>query len=536
MKYKMKRSWIHKMILVAQMLLMLSACNGYLNETPDNRTEIDSETKISEMLVSAYPTTYYALLAELSSDNTDDNGDAYTSLNLLQQQAATWTDITEKGVDSPYNLWSSCYLSVAAANQALQAIEQAGNPTSLNAQRGEALICRAYAHFILTNVFCQAYSSKTSATDLGVPYVTQPETTVSPHYNRGTVAEDYRQMAADIETALPLIDDKSYSIPKYHFNKRAAYAFAARFYLYYAQADKSNFNKVIDYAGKVLTTNASSVIRDWSTVGALSPNDGIRAKAFVNADDRANLMLLSTYSTWARICGPYTVGARYSHNAMIAEFETNQYEQALWGGPDHIYFKFYQFSNMPKVVMDKIPEYFEYTDAVNGIGYTHNIYPAFTTDECLLNRAEAYALTGRYSEAITDINTSLHAFTDDSQTVTAASIAAAYGDYDEASGSGMKYYTPQEPTPKKALNPDFSVSSGEQEQLVQAILHLRRIVSLHEGLRWFDVKRYGMEIYRRRVVSGKISVYDTMKKNDPRWALQLPAMVIAAGMQPNPRN
>ena len=46
---------------------------------------------------------------------------------------------------------------------------------------------------------------------------------------RGTVAEVYQNIAADLEEGLPLIDDNIYSRVKYHFNKKAAYAFAARF-------------------------------------------------------------------------------------------------------------------------------------------------------------------------------------------------------------------------------------------------------------------------------------------------------------------
>ena len=43
------------------------------------------------------------------------------------------------------------------------------------------------------------------------------------------------QTDADLEEGLPLIDDNIYLRVKYHFNKKAAYAFAARFYLYYTQ-------------------------------------------------------------------------------------------------------------------------------------------------------------------------------------------------------------------------------------------------------------------------------------------------------------
>ena len=115
----------------------------------------------------------------------------------------------------------------------------------------------------------------------------------------------------------------------------------------------------------------------------------------------------------------------------------------------------------------------------------------------------------------------------DPATDSRASINKFYGD--------MKYYTPLEPTPKKELHPDFTVEPGEQENFIQAILHMRRILTMHEGLRWIDVKRYGIEIYRRTVYNGEITVNDKMPVNDKRRAIQLPQDVINAGMEANPR-
>lgn len=532
----MNKKHLYKVFSLILFSTTLVACNSYLDENPDNRAELDSDTKITQLLVSAYPTTNYALLTEMSSDNTDENAGTYTPINLLQTQAATWQDITEKEEDSPYNLWNDCYKSIAASNEVLTAIAKQGNPTRLSAQRGEALMCRAYNHFILANVFCKAYSPKTSNTDLGIPYMTQPETTVSPKYSRGTVADDYKAMAEDIEAGLPLINDQIYSIPKYHFNKKAAYAFAVRFYLYYVQDDKSNYDKVIKYAENVLTSNASGMLRDWKTVGALSPNNSVRANAFISVDEKANLLILSTRSLWARVYGPYGLGERYTHGTTIATTETNK-TTAPWGTYNALYFKIYQYQGLPKVIMDKMAENFEYTDPVNGIGYAHVMFPALTTDEVLLNRAEAYAMKGEYEKAITDLNTFMHAFTNTTRTITAESLASMYGEYDATAKTGMKYYAPTAPTPKKKLNPDFAVAAGEQENIVQCILYMRRICNLHEGLRWFDVKRYGIKIYRRTITtSNAIEVKDSMEVNDPRRALQLPQSVITAGLEPNPRN
>ena len=75
---------------------------------------------------------------------------------------------------------------------------------------------------MLVNYFCMAYNSETSTSDLGMPYSTSPETELRPEYERGTVAEDYARMEADIVEGLPLINDQYYSVPKYHFNQKAA--------------------------------------------------------------------------------------------------------------------------------------------------------------------------------------------------------------------------------------------------------------------------------------------------------------------------
>lgn len=49
----------------------MTSCDDYLDKMPDNRTELDETSKIQDMLVSCYPTTHYAAIAEFESDNTD---------------------------------------------------------------------------------------------------------------------------------------------------------------------------------------------------------------------------------------------------------------------------------------------------------------------------------------------------------------------------------------------------------------------------------------------------------------------------------
>ena len=512
---------------VACTMTMMS-CDSYLDTMPDNRATIDTESKIAALLVSAYPTTNFAFITEMSSDNIDlEAAPTYTTYTKLEDEAANWQDITYKSTESPYSLWNACYMAAGSANHALEAIKEAGEPESLNGMKAEALLCRAYAHWVLANVFCKAYSPKTCDTDLGITYMDKPETELNPQYERGTLAETYKAIEGDIQAALPIIDESHIKVLKYHFNRKAAYAFAARFYLQYTQPDKSNYRKVIEYADVALNGNAGAAIRDWQTLGAKDINNSVRAMAYTDASDNANLLIISTYSLWPYICGPYSMAYKYCHDNTIADNETCAPNP--WGSKSTLYFRIPQYSGMPKVIMAKTAMYFETTDAINNTGYPHAMFPIFTTDEVVINRAEAYTMLGEYDLAADDLNAWGTRFYQNASSRTADQIAAFY--------EALDYYTPTKPTPKKALNPDYVIEEGKQENMIHAVLAARRILTLHDGLRWFDIKRFGIEIYRRSILSNKVEdIVGTLKKDDPRRAIQLPQSVITAGVTPNPRN
>ena len=193
-------------------------------------------------------------------------------------------------------------------------------------------------------------------------------------------------------------------------------------------------------------------------------------------------------------------------------------------------------SNVSKVALGKIPLKLDQYDPQAKTGVPYAQFSVFNADETLLVRAEAKALLGRYEEAVADINTLLKVFvrseakaTEATRTLTLNGIKEFY--------NKLRYYTPQLPTVKKQFHTDFTIEATTQEPLLQCILHLRRLVTMHEGLRMQDVKRYGLTIYRRRVsVENRvIEVTDSMKANDPRQAIQLPQDVITAGLQANPR-
>lgn len=536
----------------------VSSCNDWLDAAPDSRITVDTEDKVKALLVTAYPSASYVRVTELASDNADDlNGDLNGYYDRFSEQCFRWQEVTESDNESPAMIWQDYYAAIGAANHALQAIENMGGATTptLRAYRGEALLCRAFAHFMLANIFCMNYSPAHSDTDPGIPYTTEPETTLDPKYDRGTVAETYKAVERDMQEGMTLMSDAVYKTPRHHFNTKAAYTFASRFYLFYQKPDS-----VIKYSTLALGNNPDGVMRDYGAMSAM-PTDNMqpRAMQYASSQESANFLLLPVYSTDQYYFSGYSTGGRFNNNSYIGRAE--QFFATPWA-PDEEQametqdmFRFYWFYSAAynKFMLPKTPAYFEEENPNTHTGYYRTVVVALKSEEALLNRAEAYAINGEYAKCLEDINRWTHNFIADSveyntykydenwnyiyakastnNTLTMESIRRWVEKYD--------YYRPERPLPRKHLNPEWiNLTEGsDRENLIQTLLLIRRIEFLHEGMRWFDIKRYGIKIYRRLIITSlnALELTDSMEYRDPRQAVQLPFEVRAAGLQPNPR-
>jgi hypothetical protein len=498
-----------------------------LDKSPDSRAEIDSPEQLTKLLVNGYTSQNYGLIGELSGDNfidnnsPDENGVYYnlSAFERIHDEIFAWEPaVSSQDNDSPSSVWSGCYHAIAVANQALEAIakfEAEGRGNEVKAQKGEALLIRAYHHFLLVNIFSEAYKDEVlSKTDSGVPYITAPENTVLVKYSRSNVADTYKKIEKDLLEGLNLIDNSNYKVPKYHFNTQAALAFATRFYLY-----KRDYIKVLQMSSLVLGFNPEALMRNWN---ADFPTYTAFADGWINVQSPNNFMLLSTYSTFNRI-----FGTRYGCNRDAADgtiFGTGPTWQSYNFHPCFNGQLYLRGGQEYGIFFPKAGEYFEYTDKIAGIGYAHIVRAEFTAEETLLCRAEAFAYLGFEEFAIDDLKTY-----DDSRKI------AGYN-YKELTDSLIRsFYKPSNTLFVKIFNteklsPKFIVPA-DIKPIIDCILHFRRIETIYDGLRWFDIKRYGIEIEH---AIGKTEV-KTLKWNDLRRAIQIPDEVISAGLSPNKR-
>lgn len=489
--------------LLALTLGCTTSCESYLDTMPDQRAELNSVKKVKDLLVSAYPTASSLQMGEMMSDNRMDNGEQYGYPSNVLMQAYYWEDMTDIGQDTPRYLWDGSYMAIATANQALVALRELGDPEAALPYRGEALLCRAYAHFKLSNIFCMAYGDDADQ-NLGIPYMTAPETTVGVKYQRGTLKEVYEKINKDIEEALPLISTEAYEIPLYHFNRKAAYAFAAQFNLFY-----NRYDKAIEYATEAIGENPSALLRNMGGY-AQFPSSKEYTLAYISKDEPANLMLQQTLSWWGN---NYTSG-RYGHSRTICQ------EQTIWGpapwGTLAVYEKVLGYGDQ-SIFVPKMDGFAEIANAITGSYWGRQVAFAFTADKTLLNRAEAYVLSGDYDKATTD----LHYW----YKIKAANKMPTKEDLNA-------FYATADPTRNgKPLNPKFALEEGMQTNMLKAVIHARRVETVFEGERWLDIKRFGIEITHNLDKEEPIKLL----AHDLRKAIQIPAAVVVAGMEPNPR-
>jgi hypothetical protein len=489
----------HKLIIAAAMVLLLARCNNFLSETPDNRANLDSQEKLKELLVSAYPEANYISFCEAMSDNVEDNPSGV--LDQRNSDSYFWKDVSATYQDTPEYYWNACYTAIASANHALEFIDHSQDPDAYNAQRGEALVARAYCHFMLVSLFAQTYNPSTASGDLGIPYVTKPEKTSFARYERGTVKSVYENIERDLLEGLDLISDEAYDrgngldgSKKFHFTKMAAQAFACRFYLF-----KKDYEKVIAYADLVFGgKQPASFFRPWNTRYKQYSYDELTLN-YTKASEPANIMLDETLSDWARSYNAwrYNTGASrlqeiFNDKPLPPSF---QYAHSVYYSSTGVYFE------------GKFREHFVRGGNNANTGLPYTIVPLFTPEEVLFNKAEAMAMLGSHDAAMKLL----------SEWLPTHILDFPSGGYEITLQSASNYY---------------QHATTNQQVVLNCILAFRRVEFLHEGLRWFDILRHKIPVMHN--VHGSKPI--TLEPDDLRRVLQIPREAISVGkLLPNPR-
>jgi len=428
------------------------------------------------------------------SDNFEDKGPGQgTHTNQPLVDLYNWTDMPGAERDMPGGYWSACYEAIAAANHVLDAIAN-GNfrEAKVRHYRGEALVARAYAHFMLVTLFAQAYEIGGANSSPGVPYVTERETVVLKQYDRETVAKTYEKIERDLLEGMPLLEGGVWKVPKYHFTPQSANAFAARFYLF-----KGEWEKVVAHVAALLPSNDFYPnIRQYAG-NLYNLTYAEHRIEYTKAERPFNLLLGATYSTYHRASGfgqsLYGFGEskknEWSGNTVYGSPLRNR--QGSWGSASNY-------------TPNKYEEYFHITNPAANIGLPMIMMPLFTMDEVLANRAEAYIQLGDYPSAIADMNT------------IGRSRIVNYN----AGTHGV--------TLAKAKT--FTGEDDDKQAMLAALLDTKKKMFMLEGIRWMDILRHKITVRHNHIASDATETFSELPHGDNRRMFQLPKEAELAGV------
>ncbi|MEM6642928.1 MAG: RagB/SusD family nutrient uptake outer membrane protein [Bacteroidota bacterium] len=489
--------------------LSLGSCDSFLDEIPDNRVELNTLGKAAQLLTNGYSIASPAFTDWATDDVQYTIG---TNIRPSQLQIYTWQEVENGGpneVDTPDFFWFETYESIAHANEVLAALDDlpvvsAEDRDRRDALEGEAKLIRAYGHFMLVNMFAEHFSDASSGGDPGVPYVKDPETNFIQQYERESVRRVYGEIEDDLLDGLELISDNFFlNSGKYHFNRNAALAFASRFYLYQFEIRES-----LRYSNELLGNSPESFVRDMTSETFLQAKSSITGypQLYSSPDQAANLLLMRKISLVQRPDFSFASSNGF-YNSLFAQIPVP-------GGTDErenpAFVKGQDLTGDQGLFPVRYENLFERSSLNSNVGTPYHIGIMFRGEEVLFNRIECNIYLNNIQEAINDLNLLFRKrYSGEFEDVTLASLrtflASIFGSSDGISD----------------LNVLFNVLIIE-----------KRKEFIAQGMRWFDAKRWGLDMIHDLPDGSLIALRD----GDPRWAWQIPNSAIeVGGLEPNDR-
>jgi len=351
------------------------------------------------------------LCAGLSADELSN-----TTGNAAQQEFF-FNSITTNNTQVRQYFWNTSYAYIYQANAILEglAVSTTVSQGVSRQLQGEALVMRAFTHFYLANLFGD------------IPYVNSTDFRVNSVASRETVSRVYDAIINDLTSAQSLLTQDYVSSGRVRPNRNVASALLARVYLY-----NKNWVKAEEEASKAIGSTSYVLLSDLNNVFLADSEEAIWQWIPVSTTSNTAEGTRFAYTSGIPAYAEMTT-------SLVNSFEPGDLRMAAWVSQydlsGHLY------SNPYKYKIRNAPTITEY-------------YTVLRLAEQYLIRAEARAMQGKLSEAISDLDAI-------------------------RSRAGVPLI--------QTTNPGISAAD-----LLLAIEHERKIELFCEwGHRWFDLKRTG---------------------------------------------
>lgn len=272
MKYFKNKSIIIFAFLVVA--LVMQSCSDFLEQEPGTQVSITEQLATKEGVLQAVKGMYrtlegnvrtasYATYADVQGGNikftpsrTGSSAGQITVPSAIEN-VYSFNDLSDESVLAYF--YSNSYNLINQANLLLEFTDALTDATEAekNQIKAEALTVRAYAHFLLSQVYGQNYSFTDDASHLGIVYTSESLINGIKYPARETVANTYTFIIDDITTALSLYSDTQIlNGPAYsYFTATSAKALLSRVYL-----TKNDWQKAYDVANDIISNSGVNLV------------------------------------------------------------------------------------------------------------------------------------------------------------------------------------------------------------------------------------------------------------------------------------
>lgn len=465
-------------LLSLVLLFVLPACSKFLEQVSQDEVVPTHVSDLSQLLYGeAYPgdngeaatrhrylelmtddvTCYFGRKGIFGSDTRDEGFGYYT-----------WSvdpEVLMSGGKQSDNAWYTYYRQILFANIIFNYLPTVSGDQSDKAYlSGEAHAIRAYAYFMLANLYADPYDKATASATLGVPE--------HDHYTiqdiqmpRAKLSENYATILKELERSLSDFAKSKKERTIFRWNREAVLLLASRVCLY-----MKDYEAAAKYAEELVSIRP--LLYDLNAKLAKDPEHKL---PFINIE---NPEILYSY-------GFGTID--FHTSSAYGGFPISRELREVYEDHDIRYLKG-NGEFMQKV--GRVPGV-RYVPRKSGFSSTTKVYGfALRTAEAYLNRAEANAHLGRLGEALKDLNL-------------------------------LRKYRIKADKYKE-------LTAESQDEVIKMVRDERRRELAFEQHRWFDLRRWGRpEITHVFVQSNNPHQELTfvLQKDDPAYTLPIPYSV-----------
>ncbi len=253
--------------LFALATFMLTSCDSFLDITPTGKVIAKTGEEYRALLTYEYKyfpkdrfmttvRTDEVLIDAKATSSTD--RDAY--LDLWR-----WKD-EDPSPTTSYFSWRGYYHNIYIANYIIEHQKEISEATRKEVEQlvGESYMMRAYAHFLLVNLYAEPYTHCDPATTRGVPMLLKADVNAIP--GSSSVKDIYDQVLSDLDEAEKHLNVDTWKAGEnYRFNTTSVQALRARTYLYMGK-----WEEALAAAKAVLEQNSN--LEDLNLSSAAMPN------------------------------------------------------------------------------------------------------------------------------------------------------------------------------------------------------------------------------------------------------------------------